>query len=94
MAAMDQATCQTPAELLRITRTRICNNNTAHVAKTCKGTHPDAQEHVDSVGAGHVTDGGVGVLILDGGHLTGKSICIDKEAKAGISGYFLESPWR
>lgn len=46
-------------------------------------THPDAQEYVYGIGAGHITDGGVGVLILDGGHLTGKSIWADRE-RGGI----------
>lgn len=37
--------------------------------------HPDAQEHVHRVAAGHVTDGGVSVLVLDGRHFTGKCVC-------------------
>lgn len=37
--------------------------------------HPDAQEHVHRVAARHVADGGVGVLVLDGGNFTRKCIC-------------------
>lgn len=44
-------------------------------------THPDAQEHVDGVGACHVTDGRVGVLILDGGHFAGKRIWTGREKR-------------
>lgn len=42
-------------------------------------THPDAQENVDGVGARHVTDGRVSVLVLDGGHFAGKRIWTGKE---------------
>lgn len=52
---------------------------TWHAWKSICGTHPNAQEHVNSIGAGHITDGGIGVLILDRSHLTGKSIWADKE---------------
>lgn len=41
-------------------------------------THPDAQENVDGVGARDVTDGRVGVLILDGGHFAGERIWTQK----------------
>lgn len=37
--------------------------------------HADAQEHVHRVAARHVADGGVGVLVLDGGHLAGERVC-------------------
>ena len=37
--------------------------------------HTDAQEHVHRIAAGHVTDRGVGILVLDGGHFTCKCIC-------------------
>ena len=36
--------------------------------------HADAQEDVDGVAAGHVADGGVGVLVLDGGDLAGEGV--------------------
>ena len=35
----------------------------------------DAEEDVDGVGAGDVSDGGVGGVVLDGGHLTGEGVC-------------------
>jgi len=34
----------------------------------------DAQKDVDGVTSGHVTNGGVGVAVVDGSHLTGKRI--------------------
>ena len=37
--------------------------------------HADAQEDVHRVAARHVADGGVGVLVLDGGHFTRKRVC-------------------
>lgn len=37
--------------------------------------HADTQEHIHGVAARHVADGGVGVLVLDRGHFTGKCIC-------------------
>lgn len=36
--------------------------------------HTDSQEHVDGVAPGDVSDGGVGVLVLDGCHFTGKRV--------------------
>lgn len=36
--------------------------------------HADTQEDVDGVGAGHVADGGVRVLVLDGGDFAGKCV--------------------
>lgn len=42
-------------------------------------THPDAEENIDSVGACHVTNGCVCILILDSSYLTGKGICAEKE---------------
>lgn len=42
----------------------------------CDGPrHTDAQKHIHCVAAGHVSDGGVSVLVLDGSHFTRKSIC-------------------
>ena len=35
----------------------------------------DAEEDVDGVGTGDVADGGVGGLVLDGGHLGGEGVC-------------------
>lgn len=80
---MDHATCQIPAKRLRITWKWLNNsdNSTADMwllTIFTEKTHPDAQEYVYSIGAGHITDGGVGVLILDGGHLTGKGIWADR----------------
>lgn len=37
--------------------------------------HADAQEDVHRVAARHVADGGVGVLVLDGGHFAGERVC-------------------
>lgn len=37
-------------------------------------SHPDAQENVDSVGSRHISDGRVGVLVLDGGNLAGERV--------------------
>lgn len=96
MAAMDQATCQIQYQCSfsewHKNDSQKHDINMAHVAKT----HPDAQEHVYSIGAGHIPDGGVGVLILDRSHLTGKGIWADKEgfcqgsAQWGLPGKFLE----
>lgn len=36
--------------------------------------HADAKEDVDSVGAGDVADGGVGILVLDGSDLAGEGV--------------------
>lgn len=37
--------------------------------------HANAQEHVHRVAARHVADGGVGVLVLDGGDFAGECVC-------------------
>lgn len=42
----------------------------------CDGpSQPDAQEHVDSVGPGHVPHGAVSVLVTDGRHFAGEGVC-------------------
>lgn len=41
--------------------------------------HADAEEDVDGVGAGDVADGGVSVLVLDGGNLAGERVWIREE---------------
>lgn len=43
--------------------------------------HTDAQEHVHRVAARHVADGGVGVLVLDGGDLAGEGVWARKGSK-------------
>lgn len=42
----------------------------------CDGPrHTYAQKHIHCIAAGHIADGGVSVLVLDGSHFTRKSIC-------------------
>lgn len=55
-----------------------CGNSVDIYCQNICWTHPDAQEYVYSIRPSHITDGGVGVLILDGSHLTGKSIWADR----------------
>lgn len=42
-------------------------------------TYPNAQENIDSVGACHISNGCVCILVLDSSYLTGKGICAEKE---------------
>lgn len=46
-------------------------------------THPDAQENINSVGASHITNGSICVLILDCSYLTGKRIWSEKGREKG-----------
>ena len=46
----------------------------------------DTQEDVDSVGTGHVANRVVGILVLDGSHFTGESVCRrQKQQKSGFN---------
>ena len=42
--------------------------------KLRKKPNSETQEDVDGVAARHVADGGVGVLVLDGGDLAGEGV--------------------
>ena len=47
----------------------------------CNGPrHPDAEEYIYCVAACHISDRGIGVLILDGSHLTCKRVCNRKRS--------------
>lgn len=47
----------------------------------------NTQEDVDGVAARHVTDGSVGVLILDSGHFAGERVCqIRQQIEEGRAG--------
>lgn len=46
-------------------------------------THPDAQENINSIGASHITNGRICVLILDCSYLTGKRIWSEKGREKG-----------
>lgn len=50
--------------------------------------HADPQEDVDSIGASHVADGGVCVLVLDGGNFASKGVW-RKQKKSRWGPYFL-----
>lgn len=43
----------------------------------------DAEEDVHGVAASDVAYGGISVLVLDGGHLAGKSICEGEKIQLG-----------
>jgi len=45
----------------------------------------DAEEDVHGVAASDVAHGGISVLVLDGGHFTGKRICERENPRLGHS---------
>lgn len=51
--------------------------------------HADSEKDVDSVGARHVADGGVGVLVLDGGDLAGERVWMRNREKKLLLFYFM-----
>lgn len=44
-------------------------------------THPDTQENIDSIGACHITNGRICILVLYGCYLTGKGVCAERGAE-------------
>lgn len=42
-------------------------------------TYPNAQKHIDSIGACHITNGCICILILDSCYLTGKCVWMKRE---------------
>ncbi|GIX72852.1 uncharacterized protein CDAR_72401 [Caerostris darwini] len=41
----------------------------------------DTQKHIDSIAASYIPDGGVGVLVVHGGHLAGEGVCGDSHKR-------------
>lgn len=63
--------------LCRNSLSRIDDELTSVVGVIAGGQRPgepDAEEHVHRIAAGHVADAGVGVFVLDGGHLAGERV--------------------
>ncbi|GIY23322.1 hypothetical protein CEXT_243911 [Caerostris extrusa] len=44
----------------------------------------DTQKHIDSIAASYIPDGGVGVLVVHGGHLAGEGVCEDSHKRVEI----------